>query len=204
MRDDKAVLVGALETAAHTYREMSPHRTLIGPDPDHSVIDPLSAAIGGCAAYQAVAGQVVFSGGSGPVLESHALAVRLFSRGARWGDDIPGAVDWLLRLLTTREATGLFKAAIWGIRIDRMVSLTSTSSLMPFTALPDSYMKGRISERAKRCHDGSVWMTQSYYDAPQGAFVEEVANFPYIGADGAGFQIMNELIWEAHELCVLI
>ena len=110
MRDDKAVLVGALETAAHTYREMSPHRTLIGPDPDHSVIDPLSAAIGGCAAYQAVAGQVVFSGGSGPVLESHALAVRLFSRGARWGDDIPGAVDWLLRLLTTRAKR--FRAAL--------------------------------------------------------------------------------------------
>lgn len=144
MQDDKAVLIGALENAARAYQEMNPHRTLLGSDPDHSVIDPLSAAIASCAAYQAVAGHVIFSGGSGPVLESHALAVRLFSRGARWGDDIPGAVDWLLRLLTTREATGLFKAAIWGVSLDQVVPLPDGSRLMPFTALPDSYMKSRI------------------------------------------------------------
>jgi hypothetical protein len=204
MHDERAILVGALENAARTYAEMNPHPTLLGSDPDSSVIAPVASAIESCPAYQSVAGHVIFSGGSGPVLDSHGLAVRLFSRGVRWGDDIPGAVDWLLRLLTTREAKGLFKAAIWGLGLDQEVALTSTSRLMPFAALPDSYMKGRISERAKPCYDGSVWMTQSYYDAPLAAFVEEVPNFPYIGADGACFRIMNELVWEAHELWVLI
>jgi Apea-like HEPN len=84
------------------------------------------------------------------------------------------------------------------------VALTRTSRLMPFLALPDSSMKKRISERAKRCYDGSVWMTQSYYDAPLVAFVEEIPDFPYIGTDGACFEIMNQLVWEAHELWVLI
>src|SRR4030081_3869403 len=117
MDDDKTVLVSALENAAHTYRDIDPHPTLLGSDPDRSVIDPLSAAIASCAAYQAVAGHVIFSGGSGPGLDSHGLAVRLFATGVRWGNDIPGAVDWLLRLLTTRKATGLFKAAIWGLNL---------------------------------------------------------------------------------------
>jgi len=173
-------------------------------DPDQSVIDPLSAAIETCAAYRAVAGHVIFSGGAGPVLHSHALAVHLFSRGVRWGSDISGAVDWLLRLLTTREATGLLKAAIWGLSLDQEVELTRTSRLMPFAALPDSYMKGRVSGRAKPCYDGSVWMTQTYYDAPLAAFVEEVPDFPYIRTDGASFWLMNKLVWEAHELWVLI
>jgi hypothetical protein len=90
MHDDKAILVSALENAARAYREMDPRPTLIGRDPDRSVIDALSAAIENCAAYQAVAGHVVFSGGSGPVLHSHALAMRLFSGGVRRGADIPG------------------------------------------------------------------------------------------------------------------
>jgi hypothetical protein len=204
MHEDRAVLVSALEHAASDYRKIDPHPTILGSDPDQSVIDPLSTAIKSCAAYQAVAGHVIFSGGSGPVLDSHALAVRLFSTGVRWGDDIPGAVDWLLRLLTTSETTGLFKAVIWGFDLDQEVTLTRTSRLMPFAALPDSHMKKRISDRAKPCYDGSVWMTQGYYDGSLAAFVEEVPGFPYIGTDGACFRIMNELVWKAHELWVLI
>jgi hypothetical protein len=204
MHDEKAILVAALEDAARRYAELNPHRTLLGPDPDSSVMGPIATAIESCSSYQSVAGHVIFSGGAGPVLNSHGLADRLFSKGVRWGNDAPGAVDWLLRLLSTRETKVLFKVAIWGLGLDQEVALTPTSRLMPFTALPHSYMKGRISERAKPCYDGSAWMTQSYYDAPLAAFVEEVPNFPYIGVDGACFRIMNELEWEAHELWVLI
>src|ERR1700719_464208 len=124
MHDDKAILVSALEDASRAYWAMDPRPTLIGRDPDQSVMDALSAAIENCAAYQAVAGQVIFSGGSGPVLHSPALAVRLFSRGVRWGNDIPGAVDEFLRLLNTRKTMGLFKAAIWGLSLEQEVSLS--------------------------------------------------------------------------------
>ncbi len=204
MCDDKAILTSALQNAARAYREMNPHPTLLGPNPDRSVLEPLSAAIGSCVAYRAVAGHVLFSGGSGPVLDSYSLAVRLFSRGVRFEEDISGAVDWVLRLLTTRKATGLFKAAVWGLSCDQQVTLSKTSRLVPFAALPDSYMKGRILERAKPCYDGSAWMTQNYYDMPLAAFVEEVPNFPYIRTDNASFQLMAELECHAHELWVLI
>jgi hypothetical protein len=204
MRHDRAVLITALENAARTYRAKHPRPTLLGPDPNGSVLDPLAVEIASCAVYQAVAGHVIFSGGSGPVLDSHSLAARLFSRGPRWDDDIPGAVDWLLRLLTTRKATGLFKAALWGLNLDQEVALTPASRLMRFADLPDSYMKTRISERAKPCYDGSIWMTQSYFDVPSAAFIAEVADFPYIGTDGACFDIMNALVWKADELGILI
>jgi hypothetical protein len=84
------------------------------------------------------------------------------------------------------------------------IAVTRTSLLMPFTVLPDSHMKKRILDRAKACYDGSVLMNQNYYDAPLAAFIEEVPGFPYIGTDGACFEIMNELVWEAHELWILI
>src|SRR5262245_46406525 len=99
MPDDRIVLIAALETATRAYREVDPQPTLLGSGPDRSIIDPLAAAVASCAAYQSVAGHVIFSGGSGPVLDAHALASHLFSR-VRWNDSIASAVDWLLHLLT--------------------------------------------------------------------------------------------------------
>jgi hypothetical protein len=78
MQDDRTILIDALSVAARAYYERHPHRTLIGPDPEKSVLDQLSVAIDECGAYQAVAGHMLFSGGVGPVLHASMLAVRLF------------------------------------------------------------------------------------------------------------------------------
>jgi hypothetical protein len=177
--------------------------TILGPD-DREILDSVSAAVAKCETFQAIEGLVIFSGGSGPVLDSYSLASRLLSRGVRYREDIPGAVEWLIRLMTTSETTGLFKAAIWGISLSQEAALTDTSRLMPFEALPDSYVRRKISDRAKRCYDGSVWMTQSYFDAPSAAFVQEISDFPYIRGDNAAFLIMDESIWRVHELSILI
>ncbi|MEJ0092698.1 MAG: hypothetical protein WDN46_04485 [Methylocella sp.] len=193
MGDDKAVLVAALESAVRAFRAAYPNPTLLGPSPDQTVLEPLAAAIEQCKAYKAVAGQVVFSGGSGPVLHAGSLASVLFSRGGWPTENVAGAVDWLLKLLGTRKATILVKAAIWGLQVDQPVALGKTAQLTSFTALSNSYMKGRIQERARACYDGSAWMTPTYYDLPDAAYAEAVDEFPYIGGDGAAFQRMNDL-----------
>lgn len=167
------------------------------------MIDALAAQIDRCETYRAVAGKVLFSGGSGPVLTSHSLASRLFSRGVRWGNDIPSAADWLIRLMTTHETTGFFKAAIWGLEVGAEVSLSKTTRLMPFSALPGSYMRGRLIERARRCYDGSTWMTQNFFDVPSTAYVEQVDRFPYIRSDNASFLKMDELVWRVHEFSIV-
>ena len=192
-----SILIAALEKAAFDYRALQPTPSLLGSDAPPETMNALAAEIDRCETYRAIAGKVLFSGGSGPVLASHSLASRLFSKGVRWGNDIPVAADWLIRLMTTRETTGLFKAAIWGLEVGTEVSVSKTTRLMPFAALPDSYMRGRLVERARRCCDGSR-MTQSYFDIPSVAYVEQVELFPYIRSDNAAFLKMNELIWRVH------
>jgi hypothetical protein len=201
--NDKAILTEALEMAATQYKALRPAPTLAGADPKQ-IVDTLSAAVATCETYKAIAGFVVFSGGSGPVLDSFSLASRLFSKGVRFGNDIAGAIDWLIRLMTTRQTAGLFKAVIWGLSLGQDAALTDTSRLLPFEALPDSYMRRRILERAKRCYDGSAWMTQSYFDAPTAAFVREIPDFPYIRDDNAAFLVMEQSIWDVHELSILV
>ena len=204
MPNDKAILVSALEVAVGAFRKANPNPSLLGSHPDRAVLDPLSNAIARCATYQAVAGLVVFCGGSGPVLDSRSLASHLFSKGGWPTHDVEGAVDWLLRLLSTREATVLVKAAIWGLSVDQSVSLGPSAQLMPFASLPDSYMKGRLEERAKPCYDGSAWIAPTYYDMPDAAYVEEVAKFPFIRSDGAAFQKMNDVEEGLNDVAVIL
>ena len=195
-------LATALETAVRIYRAKIPPPTLLS-SPDSVVLEPLSAAIRECCAFQAVAGHVLYSGGAGPILDAPLLAAQLFQRGESRNDP-KDAVDWLLRVLTTRETRGLFKAAIWGFSLDEEVFLLDSCRLMPFETMSDSFMKSRITERAKPCYDGSVWLSHTYFDTPRVAFVKEVPHFPYIGTDGACFRRIAQLEDEARELWVLI
>jgi hypothetical protein len=203
MSDDRSILVAALQSAVTAFRAAYPNPTLLGSGPDRDVLDALSGTIARCAAYQAVAGQMVFSGGSGPVLHSGPLASLLFSKGGWPSENVEGAVDWLLKVLRTRKATVLVKAAIWGMQVDQSVTVRQ-AQLMPFGTLPDSYMKDRIKSRARSCYDGSAWMTPTYYDLPDAAYIEEVPHFPYIGSDGAAFQRMNDLEERLNDIVVLL
>ncbi|MET4322499.1 hypothetical protein [Bradyrhizobium sp. RT5a] len=202
--DDAAVLRTALEAVSKDYKRQEPKPTLLGGGPNAGAITTLVAAIEQCDTYRAIAGRVLFSGGSGPVIDAHSLAVRLFEKGVHLADDIEGAVSWLLRLMTTREATGLFKAAFWGLRIDRDIPLMTNTSLMPFDSLSESYMKRRILDRAHPCYDGSQWLLQTYYDRPTAALVERLPDFPYIRGDAAAFEVMYGATRKVEELCILL
>ena len=45
MCEDKAILVSALESAVRGFRAANPNPTLLGSQPDRSVLDPLAAAL---------------------------------------------------------------------------------------------------------------------------------------------------------------
>jgi hypothetical protein len=77
---DRAILLGALERAAADYRKLHPTPSLLGADPSKEMMDALASELNRCETYQAIAGNVIFSGGSGPVLEARSLASRLFSK----------------------------------------------------------------------------------------------------------------------------
>ena len=73
---------------------------------------------------------------------------------------------------------------------DRLQAVIPTS--FRFRDLPESYMKGRIVNRAKTCYDGSAWISQTYYDLPQAAFVETAVDFPYISTDNFALLQIDE------------
>jgi hypothetical protein len=201
--NDRAILIGALENAKREYSKLHPTPSILGAEPSAEMMEALAAEVRRCETYQAIAGKVLFSGGSGPVLEAGSLASRIFTRGVRWGNDVPGAADWLIRLMTTSETVGLFKAAIWGLEVAGVVSLNGNTNLMPFATLPDSFMRGRLIERAKQCYDGSIWIAHNYFDLPSAAYVEQIDDFPYIRADSAAFAKMNEMIWRLQEFSIV-
>lgn len=120
----------------------------------------------------------------------------------REAQDIGRAADWLIRMLSTRQADGEFKAVIWGLSTDREASLGKHSRLLPFGQLPESRLKKWISDRARNLWDNAVWASQSYFDLPGAAIVRKVADFPYIRTDNASFNAIAELEDEAYETLV--
>ena len=202
MGDDEEILRQALEQAVPAYAAKKVSTSLLGqPSPDNTILDPVCAAIEKCNAYRAVAGHMLFSAGAGVVIHAPRLATDLVYRAER---GISDAVEWLLRLLSTREVNGILKAAIWGLSIDEEIPLSGLSKLMPFESLPDSRLKDIILHRSRQMYDNSAWLSTQWFDQPRAAFITEVSNFPYIGTDGAAFQRMEELVWEARDLWTLI
>jgi hypothetical protein len=207
MTSDRDILIAALEPALQAWEESTRGKGLLGQGPpDESILSPLADAINRCSVYKAVAGHVLFTANSGPVLHASSLALPLLHR-AEWeqweGREIGRAADWLIRMLSTRKADGTFTGVIWGLLIDREVSLTSDTRLLPFDQLPDSRLKKLTSDRAGKLWN-AVWMSQRYFDLPGAAIVRKVAAFPYIGTDGASFKTMATLETEAYATLVFL
>jgi hypothetical protein len=208
MSNDRDILTHALEPALRAWEDERRGKSLLGQGPPgESILSSLTDAINQCAAYKAVAGHVLFTANSGPVLHAPSLALPLLYQ-AEWaqrqGQDIGRAADWLIRMLRTRHANGVFTAVIWGLSTDSEALLTAHTRLVPFGELPDSRLKKSISDRAGRLWNDAVWESQRYFDLPGAALVRKVADFPYIGTDGASFKTMSVLAEEAYEILVLL
>jgi hypothetical protein len=199
--EDRSILFAALESALAAYQRQKPQTTLLS-WPDKPIMDAIEQAISKCSAFEPVAGRVLYSGGSGPVISAGLFASDLFGKAN--DRNVAEAVDWLLRLLATRKATGLFKVAIWGASIDEELRLADGSHIMPFEALTDTSMKARILDRAKGCHDKSAWLAHNYFDKPKLALVQEVPDFPYISGDVSGFQLISDLQMKARDLWLFL
>jgi hypothetical protein len=206
MTSDRDILIRALEPALRAWGQQRGDGILLAQNPPDEILTPLAAAIDGCEAYKAVAGHVLFTANSGPVLHAPSLALPLLYR-AEWaqrqGWDIGQAADWLIRMLSTRQADGTFKGVIWGLSIDREARLTNHSQLMPFGQLPDSPLKKWISDRAGKLWN-AVWVSQRYFDLPGATIVRKVADFPYIRTDNASFKTMADLETEAYATLIFL
>ena len=202
MNNERDILIGALVPSLKLYDEQTAGMTLLGrPGPDRSVLDPIAQAIEQCPSYSRVAGKMIYSAHSGVVIHAPVLAADLFGR-AQY--KLPEAVDWLLRVLNTTTADGLFVAVIWGLWLENEVQVSPTSWLVPFSALRKSTVKDRIEQRSKPTDKNAIWLTPTYYAEPGVALITKVRDLPYISADGSPFTILECVTKEASEVWSLI
>ena len=117
--------------------------------PGNAVLAPLNAAIEKCDVYRRVAGRSLFSGYSRVVLHAPSLAMPLLYRADRVGFGPDAAADWFIRLLETSMADGVFIVVIWGLSVDREVTIANEMKLVPFDRISNSHMKRRIEGRAE-------------------------------------------------------
>ena len=192
---DHEHLVTALGTALANWQEWKRDKTLLSQyPPNDSVVAPLVAAIEQCEVFTPVQGRSLFSGNSGVILHARALAPEVLYRAERTSKS--DAANWLIRMLGTRHANGLFVTAIWGLSIDREVEIAQGMVLVPFDNLAESAMKRRIANQAK-AWDTAVWISQRSFDVPGSALVRKVADFPYIGALDKSVRTLEKLEDEA-------
>lgn len=202
VHSDTEFLVQGLQTAIEIWRKYEGKGLLGRYSPGPEVLEPLERAIEKCASYKAVEGEALFSGYSGFILRAPSLAAPLLYRADRpdRGETaIHEAAEWLIRLFTTQRSTGIFTAAIWGLRIDRPLEIDPNTTLIPFDQLPDTPMKRRVLERAQEVWDESVWLTERFYDVPAAAMRRSLADFPYIGSPDIPFERLSGVQVEARE-----
>lgn len=155
---DRDILIPAIEAALTRWEEWKRRRTLLSSyPPGDPVLAPLATAIESCAVYKSVAGHSLFSGYSGVVLQARSLATQSLFYADRQGSGPEvgaAAADWLIRLLKTRKADGVFVVVIWGLAVEQEVAIAKGMTLIPFDQLPNSHMKRRITERAESVKRG--------------------------------------------------
>lgn len=134
-------------------------------------------------------------------MHSGSLAKELISR-AEW--KLEGAVDWLLKVLRTRDATIVLKAAIWGAVTDSEVQAPDGSRLLAFASLPDSQIKTDLVQRSARGSVYALWSSSRFFQRPELAFVRAVQGFPYIRKDNQAFLRVEEIVREAQEIWTVL
>jgi hypothetical protein len=194
---DHNLLVEALHAARKLQR---PGATLLSLHSE-DMLNALALGIDRCDAYKAVANHILFSAGSGMSLQSTMLAKHF---AYKIDDDADQSAEWLLHVLSTRKASGFFKAAIWGLTVSKDVDLGNGARLVPFAQLPSSYGRQQMEQYSKRPMDGSVWLSQQYWNVPGAVYVQRVADFPYILPDNSAFEVVRLLRTEARRTWTLL
>ena len=202
MNNERDILIGALGPSLKRYEEQTAGMTLLGrPGPDGSVLDPIVQAIEHCPSYSRVAGKMIYSAHAGIVIHAPRLAEDLFGR-AQY--KVLEAADWLLRVLNTNTANGLFVAVIWGLELENEIRVSSTSRLIPFSTLRKSTVKDRIEQRSRPNSHNAIWLTPTYYDKPGVALITEVRELPYISAEGSPFTLLESVTKGASEVWAIL
>jgi hypothetical protein len=190
-KKDREILVAAIGRADDAFKKIHPTPSLLSSTPK-GILDDLALAIDRCEVYQAVAGHILFNGSSAPIITSSLLAPRVFDKrnhwdGAKWVEDLQFAADWLIQLLTTQKAEAHLRVAIWGFSVKEEVKISDEMRVLPFNALPDTFNRSRILDRAKDHAGQDLWLSPTHYGVPGAAFELAIPDVSFISEYGYCF-----------------
>lgn len=191
-KKDREILVAAIERADGAFKKIRPTPSILSSTPK-GILDELALAIDRCEVYQAVAGNILFNGSSAPIITSSLLAPRFFDKrthwdGTKWVEDLPFAADWLIQLLTTQKAEAHLRVAIWGFSINEEVRISDKMRALPFSALPNTFNRNRILDRAKEHAGQELWLSPTKYSVPEAAFELTIPDVSFISKYGDCFE----------------
>ncbi len=100
---------------------------------------------------------------------------------------MPFAADWLIQLLTTQKAEAHLRVAIWGFSVKEEVKISDEMRVLPFSALPDTFNRSRILDRAKDHAGQDLWLSPTHYGVPGAAFELSIPDVSFISEYGYCF-----------------
>lgn len=200
LANEAQILAPALETAITAWEEWKNGKSILTQyPPPPQVLDPLVQAIESADAYKKVAGRPVFTGYSGVVLTGGRLAADfLYRADAEYRLGIPGAIDWLLRVFSTKVAKGLYEVAVWGLMPDKEIEIAKGWRLQPYNAAPASPIKQKLKDFIRDGWDG-VWHSTRFYNAPGAILTQIVSEIPYLGRPDISYETLHKLDMETRE-----
>jgi len=204
---DRDILLTELRAAVEAYKAQTHGMTLLAqPRPNAAILAPVATAIERCEAFQAVKGQALFNGRLGLEITAAEMSRHLVDEAINYNpdpsaDQIEKATSWFLGVLGTRKTKAVFCAAIWGVIVDEETVLPNGARLIPFAALPDSYVKSSIIQRSKTDADALfAWFEPRYHEQPRAAYIQSTADFPYIDANrAAAYDTFDAVLEDAKE-----
>ncbi|VWC41814.1 hypothetical protein BLA23254_07028 [Burkholderia lata] len=121
---------------------------------------------------------IAYDSASSGCLYPMQVAERMIQRAIRSGSG-EEAIDWMLKVLGTKEAAGKMIEALWGVPVDQEIALTKSVKIVPITDLPDGPQKRMLTEYKFGASD-SVLMTSLDFVQPKSALVLERTVSPLV------------------------
>lgn len=107
---------------------------------EHQLSQPLAAVLSRQPEFPNGVGVMIQHPGGASGFHADNAALDMI-RQVRGGADVNAVVDWLERVLHMVEAEGLSVSVLWGISVNRPITLTARLQLVPLNSLPDSQQR---------------------------------------------------------------
>ncbi len=199
---DKARIMEALSTSLKRWRVRHPEKIHVFEEGTKDATAELKAVLASTRLLKATAGKMVYVSGWAREVADYTYVYSLLDRASRVGPE--KAINWLYRVLNSRNVSARVVAALWGLAVSRSVTLSKNVKLLPFSKVPTSENKSSIVSSSYELGDEECWLDYFNHELPGAALVIRTDHFPYIGEEGEAYEKRQSLEAQVHQVISLL